>query len=156
MGPKRNKKVSAQHVGSGKGAKPFVSSASVLPNAETSGNRICWRFCHVDHDSPWAFDKMDAPTLIWLMGRLSNFESMTVNEMFNNGEEPGKHYDVAALPTRRSRDRLEEMGLGDMTRISRLRLGGKPRLYGFLVANVFHVVWWDPEHEIWPSAKNHT
>ena len=30
------------------------------------------------------------------------------------------------------------------------------QLYGFLVDNVFHMLWWDPEHEIWPSRKKHT
>jgi hypothetical protein len=37
-----------------------------------------------------------------------------------------------------------------------LRLGGEPRLYGFVDENIFHVVFWDPDHEIWPSVLKHT
>ncbi|MFC1416387.1 hypothetical protein [Streptacidiphilus cavernicola] len=52
--------------------------------------------------------------------------------------------------------RLEELKLGDMTRIGRLRFMGACRLYGFLEGNVFHVLWWDPNHEIWPYEKEHS
>ena len=81
---------------------------------------------------------------------------MTVAEVFHRGDEPGKDYDVATLPNPLARTRLETAGLADQTKIWRLALGGKPRLYGFLVGNIFHVVWWDREHEVWPSRKKHT
>jgi hypothetical protein len=40
-----------------------------------------------------------------------------------------------------------------MTKISRLRFGGKIRLYGFLIGNVFHMLWWDAEHQVWPAKR---
>jgi hypothetical protein len=79
---------------------------------------------------------------------------MTVGEAFRG--RPGKDYAIEELPNPQARDRLEAIGLADQTRISRLRLGGTERLYGFLLGNVFHVVWWDPRHEIWPSELRHT
>ncbi|MFI9595320.1 hypothetical protein [Nonomuraea sp. NPDC052265] len=90
------------------------------------------------------------------MTKLVSFESMTINELFSKGDEPGKHYDVEALPTRQARDRLETLGFSDMTRISRLRLGGPIRLYGFLEDHCFHILWWDPTHAVWPSKKRNT
>ena len=77
---------------------------------------------------------------------------MTVNEAFNGGH-PGKDYDIEGIPNTEARQRLHAIGMADQTRISRLRLGGTQRLYGFLHGNVFHIVWWDPGHEIWPSAR---
>ena len=127
-----------------------------LPGAENSDARICWRFCHVDHDGPWGFGKVDAPMLRDILDKLAHFESMTINELFNFSSYPGTDYDVASLPTTAALDRLEEIGLSDMTKIHRLRLRGERRLYGFLVGHVFHVVWWDPNHEIWPSKLKHT
>lgn len=156
MGKSSNKKVSARHTAPPPRGKEFVSPRSVLPDAETSDKRMAWRFCHVDHDGPWSFEKIDGSILRDLMAKLASFESMTVNEIFRNGEEPGKHYDVEKLPNPMSRERLEELSLSDMTKISRLRLGGKVRLYGFMEGNCFHVVWWDPEHQIWPSQKRNT
>jgi hypothetical protein len=76
-----------------------IPKRSLLPESETSDERLCWRFTHVDHEGPWGFDR----TKIWC-----------------------------------------------------LRLQGAPRLYGFLVGHVFHIVWWDPDHEIWPSRLRNT
>ncbi len=33
---------------------------------------------------------------------------------------------------------------------------GERWLYGFLHDNVFHVIWWDPHHEIFPSKLKKT
>ena len=57
---------------------------------------------------------------------------------------------------RGARGRLEAIGMADQTKISVLRLGGQERLFGFRDRNVFHVVWWDPQHQIWPSLKKNT
>lgn len=81
---------------------------------------------------------------------------MKINEVFHFSSYPGTDYDIADIPNTTVLARLDEIGLSDMTKIYRLRQRGKPRLYGFLVANVFHVVWWDPNHEIWPSNRKHT
>lgn len=38
--------------------------------------------------------------------------------------------------------------------IFRFRLNGEQRLWGFRRGRVFHVVWWDPEHQVCPSDPN--
>jgi hypothetical protein len=117
---------------------------------------MCWRFTHVDHGGPWDFGEVDGAGLCQILRSLGNFESMTVREAFSGSGYPAKDYNVESIPTAVARDRLEVMGLADMTKISVFRLGGEARLYGFRGENVFHVVWWDPKHEIWPSLKRHT
>lgn len=131
-----------------------VFRRDVLPDAETSDHRLCWRFTHFDHDGPWGFGRFEKDTLQWLLECLRSFESMTPAEIFRG--YPGKLYEVAAIPNKTALDRLDELGMADMTTIWRLRLGGEPRLYGFLAGHVFHVLWWDPDHEIWPSTLKHT
>lgn len=137
-------------------AKKVADLGRLLPAHQTSDDRICWRFKHVDDDGPWGLAKLDATELAALLMGLRSFESMTINELFRCGGELGKCYDVASIPNPNARERLEAMRLGYMEEIYRLRLGNKPRLYGFLVRNAFHIVWWDPEHEIWPASKRHT
>jgi hypothetical protein len=127
-----------------------------LPGSANSHERICWRFTHVDNGGPWGFSSVDGSALAEILGHLKKFESMTLNEVFHNGGYPGKDYDVDAIPNTRVLACLEALGLADQTKIWVLRCGGKPRLYGFLLSNVFHVVFWDPEHEIWPSQLKHT
>ena len=135
--------------------KETPRSTPELPGADSSGDRLCWRFKHVDHDGPWGFDRMTGAELRSLMKSLAEFELMTMNEAFKGGY-PGKDYDIEEIPTREARERLDAIGLADMTKISVFRLGGTPRLYGFRCGNVFHVVWWDPDHVIWPSRLKHT
>jgi hypothetical protein len=127
-----------------------------LPGSGESERRPCWRFSHVDHDGPWGFAEVKPAELCQILRCLASFETMTLNEIFHSGGYPGKDYDVATIPNREALQRLEEMGLADQTKIWALRLQGEPRLYGFLDENIFHVVWWDPKHEVWPSRKKHT
>jgi hypothetical protein len=127
-----------------------------LPGSSNSEDRLCWRFTHVDNDGPWGFGSLNATAIGGLLAQLVQFEKMTVHEAFHQGDYPGKCYDLEALPNAKARERLECLKLADQTKIWRLRIGGPGRLYGFLTSNVFHVVFWDPEHEIWPSQLRNT
>lgn len=130
--------------------------ALLLPSGSTSSERVCWRLEHLDIDGPWGLKSLDHDRLLLLLTEMAKFESMTINELFHRGEWPGKCHDVPALPNRVALERLEVIGLPDMTKIWKLRIGGTGRLWGFLAGNVFHVVWWDPEHEVWPSKLRNT
>ena len=37
-----------------------------------------------------------------------------------------------------------------------LRMGTKKRLWGIREGSVFHILWWDPEHQVWPTEMQHT
>ncbi|MGW2920371.1 hypothetical protein ACWDBF_21270 [Streptomyces angustmyceticus] len=126
---------------------------AMLPSSSSSTDRVCWRFTHLDREGPWGLAGLDHEAILTLLGEMVKFESQTINELFHRGEWPGKCHDVPALPNRVALARLEAMGLPDMTKIWKLRIGGPGRLWGFLVGNVFHVIWWDPRHEVWPSKK---
>ncbi|WP_444962762.1 hypothetical protein [Nocardiopsis sp. M1B1] len=117
---------------------------------------MCWRFEHVDHEGPWGFSEVAGEDLCDLLRKLWDFERMSVRELFHQSGGLAKSYDLEGLPNKQAKERLEHLRLADQTRISRLRMNGPGRLYGFVDENVFHVVFWDPEHAIWPSAKKHT
>lgn len=130
--------------------------AVALPQGQTTRSRPSWRFGMADREGPWSLSICDGSTLHALMEKLRDFESMTCSELERSGD-PLKHYEVDSLPTKQARERLEQLRLDDQTRISRLRLTGKQRLYGFMDEdNTFHVLWWDPEHEVWPSTLRNT
>lgn len=109
----------------------------------------------MDHDGPWNFAQLGQEKLLYILCKLSKFESMAMHQLFAGN--PGKDYQVEEIPNKDARARLEAARLADQTQISRLQLSGPERLYGFRDEhNVFHVVWWDPRHEIWPSTKRNT
>lgn len=97
------------------------------------------------------WSRVTSDKLVYILGKLANLERMTVHEIFSGN--PGKDYDVDRLPSPKARECLVELRLDDQTQISRIQLSGTERLYGFRRANVFHVLWWDPDHTVWPSGR---
>ena len=155
--PKQTPKRASRRAAQAAPARPAKQVHDLaFPGADTTDERPCWRFTHVDHDGPWGFDAVAPAVLTDMLRRLAQFESMTLNELFHSGGYPGKDYDVESIPNPAALARLEAIGLADQTKIWGLRLGGKPRLYGFLWGNIFNVVWWVPEHDIHPSHLKHT
>lgn len=127
------------------------------PSGSDSSLRV--RFNHVDVSGPWCLSLIEPDHLADLLGRLRSLETMTCAEVFFAPDrDEGKTYQVDDLPNTDARSRLVELEMDDQTEIARLQINGKRRLYGFLPDGGpdFYVLWWDPEHEIWPSPLRHT
>lgn len=122
---------------------------------EISKRRPVWRFADIDLAGDWNPATITPAALTTLIDKLRSFESMTIGEIFSPGGEHGKRYDPGKMPPA-ARSRLTEINRDDETEIVRLRCGNKPRLYGFLREHVFHILWWDPEHQVWPTPKRNT
>ena len=118
--------------------------------------KVVVQFGRCDVGGPWCLSKLSTGELVTLLQRIAAFETMTVSEAFNARDEPGKDYPVSDLPSKEARERLVELEYDDEDRISRLRITGKGRLYGFRREERFYALWWDPEHEIWQSKKRNT
>ncbi|MEO5313194.1 hypothetical protein PV772_03580 [Pseudarthrobacter sp. CC12] len=114
--------------------------------------KLVWRFNQIDRDGDWSPINIDPQHIANLFEKMASFETMTIGEIFAPGSEHGKSYEVASMPAPPQK-RLQELERDDETEIVRLRCGGAPRLYGFLREHVFHILWWDPLHQVWPSTK---
>ena len=55
-----------------------------------------------------------------------------------------------------ARDRLEVLKLDDLDELVRFRLAGTERVWCVRFDNVMYLLWWDPNHEVCPSAKKNT
>jgi hypothetical protein len=131
-------------------AKPRAKFTPAEPD-----NKLVILFSRVDVDSDWCLTKISTGDHKSLLKKIKDFETMTVNEAFVQAQEPGKDYPLSSLIGGALR-RLEDLQLDDQPEISRLRVGGKQRLYGFREENRFYVIWWDPEHEVCPSHLRNT
>ncbi|WPW29276.1 hypothetical protein P6B95_19070 [Streptomyces atratus] len=153
-GGRAKKKLALPPTGAAQG-KRVGDVRSLLPGLAFSDDKVCWRFTYVDHDGRWGFDRMAAATLCEVLTKLAACESMTLNEL-RTTRRFFKEYDLPGGLSKEAVVRLGELGFGDATALHRLEFTGKQRLYGFLLGNVFHVLWWDPEHEVYPSKLKHT
>lgn len=153
-GGKPKKKLAVPKDGFAPG-KRLGNPSSLLPGGANSHERVCWRFTHVDHDSRWGFDRIESAVLCEILRKMADCESMTVNEL-RGTRRFFKEYDLPGGLCKEAWDRLTAMDRDDMTKIQRLEFTGTQRLYGFLEDNIFHVVWWDPSHEVYPSSLRNT
>lgn len=136
-------------------AVPPVAAKPLERIVAPNGNFVV-RWTKFDYGGPWCLGVSTSEQIVKMMQRIASFESMTPMEVFKPGG-PGVEYgNPAELPNQAARDRLEELRLADETRISRLRFGGPERLFGFRRDPEFYAVFWDPNHEIWPSHKKNT
>lgn len=125
----------------------------VAVSVEVNANPV-WRLSHIDWDGPWCPTKCLETGMREILTRLAQFETMTWVQIKSN---TGSHTVGAEHIIKRARQRLTERNLDEWAdHLTSLRMGGKERLWGFLRAGIFHALWWDPEHEVFPSTKKHT
>lgn len=140
--------------------KPAPVAGSALTGKPTpapkpvvvANGRPVWLFSSIDFDGPWCPKKLTGNDLVWLVDRLRDKEMMTWHEI----EADGSHHIATERVISDARKRLREIRRDDLDRLWSMRLGGKERLWGVKNGDAFSILWWDPEHEICPSAKKHT
>ena len=82
------------------------------------------------------------------MGRLTWEE---VRQQTAGGHRRHHHHPVAEFCAE-ARNRIEELQYDDVDdRMFRFRLDGAGRLWGYERDGIFHAVWWDPNHQVYPT-----
>lgn len=116
-------------------------------------NLIAWHLRIVDQEGRWGWNRVDQTTF-WkeIFLKISDFETMTYSEILgkDNHEIPISNI------IREAQIRLKEIEQDDVDHLVSLHITGKKRIWGIRDQNIFKVLWWDPNHEICPSAKKHT
>ena|SRR5437868_14159586 len=82
-------------------------------------------------------------------GKLCVFERMTLGEIFIKGKKQNHSIPVSQI-CGEAKKRLREMGHEDLALVHRLRLSGKERVWGILRCNTLSLLWWDPNHLVYP------
>lgn len=117
-----------------------------------------WDFGSRDRDHPrWGWSRLDANQFFDLVyAKLSSFQTMTWAEILtaSGGRSSGtnSHEVPVANLTREARSRLDTLGILTDTLFS-LRLQGTHRVYGVREARTLRVIWFDEDHEIYPTGR---
>lgn len=151
-GQRKKPKASAAVAGLHAAVKQVPAKLLALIDDDSDG-RLILRFNQVDVNGPWCLSKATPEQLIQILAAVHDFETMTPLEVFKG--YPGKDYLTSDLPNKEARDRLITLGRDDQD-ISCLRLNGPGRLFGFRRSRYFYVLWWDPDHKIYPSHFKNT
>ncbi|WP_437834337.1 hypothetical protein [Sorangium sp. So ce1153] len=103
-----------------------------------------------DFDGPYSWNLFSKADLDFLLLKIREIESRAWVEIDKNKKHD--HYIDWDKLSQEAQRRLEALELDDgRDSLFSFRIGGKLRIYGLRINNVFCVLWWDPEHKACPS-----
>jgi hypothetical protein len=113
-----------------------------------------WRFGMLDLKGPWGWEKIDKKDVLTeIIEKLKNFETMTWGEIERTNKS---HLIPCNNIVRQAKDRLIELELDDLDGIYSIRLKSRERIWGKREIEAFYVIWWDPEHTVYPVSPKNT
>ena len=109
-----------------------------------------WSFAKCDLEgSDWSWEKITSEDLVQVLRRLGEHESRSWKDILldkSNGAIDMDHERLSAA----AKNRLEDRTLLTFDKIYKLRVDGPGRVWGVRVERTLHIVWWDPEHGVYP------
>ena len=112
------------------------------------------RFHRADQDGPWSILDVARDEHRRLLDLISELEETEAKQAFTAAKNC-KQYDMTDCPNKDATDRLADKYQG-LDTLVRFRLDGTTRVYGARERNEFHLLWWDSDHEVWPSTLRNT
>lgn len=101
----------------------------------------------MDLEGPFGWKRANAQDFQQIFDRLKSFETMTwqaIDQTKSCGFMPVEQM------SKEAQDRLEETGRDEYDALYKLRITQKGRLWGVRMEQVLHLLWWDPEHLVYP------
>lgn len=111
-----------------------------------------WKFRNLDLGGGWGWRGLQPEWLDALVARIREWERMTWGEIERKVGRSGSHNHLMPCGRicPRARERLREIKLDDLAELYSFRLQGAARIWGYRVDATFYVLWWDPEHSVYP------
>lgn len=120
-----------------------------------------WMFDKIDRNGKFAFDlKRKDFEYCEFLDKMIAYTTMTWSRLRKQTHDDGKskhHYLEAGKLSKDAQKRLEAMHLEENSdQIFSMALRNKLRIVGLRDRDKFHILWYDPQHEVYPSTKAHT
>lgn len=116
---------------------------------------LSWRIGTLEMVEPFGWHELEQAKLAYLQSKLRQFEGMTISEVFNKAKKQNHAIPVNDI-CGEAQMRLKSIGHGDLDQVHRLRLSGKERVWGILRCNTLSLLWWDPNHLVYPYELPNT
>lgn len=139
--------------------KNFVKETK--PVISTDGEKIIWMSDKIDRSGNYAFNINRADfDHKEVLGKIVDYSSMTWGEVKRQTHDDGKSKHHFLTPGSLSKEAVERLKAKDLEEFSdyifSFALQNKIRIIGIRNGEKFHVLWYDPDHEICPSKKRRT
>jgi hypothetical protein len=115
------------------------------------GRHLSWRFSSVDAGGPWAWPQVPNDSLKRIMHKLPEFEKA----YYDSGLKDVRSIVSTADLAQSAKQRLKDLQRDDIETLFGWHVSGKERLWCAEYDGMMCVLWWDPDHEVYPvSLKN--
>jgi hypothetical protein len=117
--------------------------------------RPSWRLSQLEYDGPLGWLKLAPEKVEEVLRKLAAFEALTWGEILVKRKHWNHHNAVEKLSPA-AQKRIKEIFPAQEELLS-LHLSGEERVYGILQERgIMLVLWWDPDHSVYPVGKKGT
>jgi len=146
--------VGKRHKGPSYQIEPVVGKlARAEERPERDTNRLLWSFSKFD-TYDWTTKGSKTCSFCHVGDHMRDYESRGWTAIYAN---PKRDHPIALGDLcKDAQERVRELSLDDYEELFSFHFAGRERLWGIEIHHVFHVLWWDPDHQICPSEKKNT
>lgn len=143
----------------GGAARPAGRTAKATQPASWQEKTPIFCFYHADRATKeaWQFKPsgQEAVKLIEFLCEITGSSWREIEAMMSGGRRKHHSQELKSI-TRKAKKDAERQELAETfgDELFRFRLGSKRRLWGFRRDRTFHVIWWDPEHKVYPTEPS--
>ena len=133
-----------------KGGNPHFEKKPRSPSLENPLDlNPVWQISRIDLEGPWGWTNIDKKLFFdKIIPRIKNFESMTWSNIIGKRNHPIPISKIAE----KAQKRLAELNMDDSEYLISLRFMSRERMWGIRVHNTLKILWWDPNHEVYPVS----
>jgi hypothetical protein len=140
----------------GTGAPKAGKTAVITPPEDgTNWMRACWRIQILQLVDPYGWHALTPADLSEMRTKLAQFEQKTWNEIFVDDKKHNHSVPVDQFDCPRAKQWMRK-NLPREDELWTLYLGSTERVWGIRRDGAFHIIFWDPTHQIKLSPKRHT
>lgn len=124
--------------------------ANFIGPASIEGRHLAWRFSNSDLNGPFSWGQATEADRHAVWTRLGEFEKMTVNQLRDTRSH---HHVLHRNLSREAKVRLQELQFDDLEELFSFRINATARMWCIKHENIYSVLWWDPNHKVYPVSR---
>ncbi|MCH6196831.1 hypothetical protein MHT86_04860 [Corynebacterium mastitidis] len=139
--------------------KTRISSSALRGTESYKDKTVRWTAREIDPTPAefgcrWSLNDKETVELLRFLDDVSGKTWRECEAETSDGHKRNHYHDVTGLPGA-VRHRLQSLDEAE-EQVFRFRLSGRRRLWGFRSDDLFRILWYDPEHSVYPLDKRHT
>jgi hypothetical protein len=131
--------------------QPSVSKKPVAVESFDPCQTVKWCFRLFDRGKHWHRDQYTEETFREVAHLLKDYSDRTWGQIEQDRNRD--HAIEVSKLCKEAQRRLEELNLDDCGPLWRFRFSALKRIWGIRAGRFFQVLWWDPQHQVYPVEK---